>query len=98
MESGTLHTLSPPPLLQELGDKYSWTTRLHNGLAACQMRMGRWEEAESELLQVGGESGRWLLGLPLGLAAGALQAVLTRRVPSSSLPLPSFTHTPKTGV
>ncbi len=26
--------------------------RLHNGLAVCQMRMGRWEEAEAELLQV----------------------------------------------
>lgn len=41
-----------PPLLQELGDKFAWTVRLHNGLAACQMRMGRWEDAEGELLQV----------------------------------------------
>ena len=40
-------------IFQELGDKFSWTVRLHNGLAACQMRMGRWEDAESELLQVG---------------------------------------------
>lgn len=37
---------------QELGDKFAWTVRLHNGLAACQMRMGRWEDAEGELLQV----------------------------------------------
>ena len=39
-------------LPQELGDKFAWTVRLHNGLAACQMRMGRWEDAEGELLQV----------------------------------------------
>lgn len=38
-------------IYQELGDKFSWTVRLHNGLAACQMRMGRWEDAEAELLQ-----------------------------------------------
>ena len=42
---------------QELGDKFAWTVRLHNGLAACQMRMGRWEDAEGELLQVGACSG-----------------------------------------
>lgn len=39
-------------IYQELGDKFTWTVRLHNGLAVCQMRMGRWEEAEAELLQV----------------------------------------------
>lgn len=44
-------------LAQELGDKFAWTVRLHNGLAACQMRMGRWEDAEGELLQVGGLAG-----------------------------------------
>ncbi|GAB4817776.1 hypothetical protein N2152v2_004822 [Parachlorella kessleri] len=38
-------------IYQELGDKFTWTVRLHNGLAVCQMRMGRWEEAEAELLQ-----------------------------------------------
>lgn len=38
-------------IFQELGDKFTWTVRLHNGLAACQMRMGRWEDAEGELLQ-----------------------------------------------
>ncbi|PRW58190.1 coatomer subunit epsilon-1-like [Chlorella sorokiniana] len=38
-------------IFQELGDKFAWTVRLHNGLAACQMRMGRWEDAEGELLQ-----------------------------------------------
>ena len=38
-------------MYQELGDKYVWTPRLHAGLAACQARMGRWEDAEAELLQ-----------------------------------------------
>lgn len=38
-------------IYQELGDKFTWTVKLHNGLAACQMRMGRWEDAEAELLQ-----------------------------------------------
>ena len=38
-------------IYQELGDKFNWTVRLHNGLAACQMRMERWEDAEAELLQ-----------------------------------------------
>lgn len=38
-------------IYQELGDKFVWTARLHVGLAACQMRMGRWEDAEAELLQ-----------------------------------------------
>lgn len=38
-------------IFQELGDKFSWTVRLHNGLAACQMRMARWDDAEAELLQ-----------------------------------------------
>lgn len=36
---------------QELGDKFSWTVKLHNGLACCQMAMERWEDAEGELLQ-----------------------------------------------
>lgn len=36
---------------QELGDKFSWTVRLHNGLAACQMKMGSFEDAEHELLE-----------------------------------------------
>jgi hypothetical protein len=50
-------------IYQELGDKYTWTVRLHSGLAACQMRMGRWEDAESELLQArwrGEAGGRWM--------------------------------------
>lgn len=38
-------------IYSELGDKFVWTARLHAGLAACQMRMGRWDEAEAELLQ-----------------------------------------------
>ena len=45
-------------IYQELGDKFTWTVRLHNGLAACQMRMGRWEDAEGELLQVSPASKR----------------------------------------
>eukprot|EP01025_Chloroclados_australasicus_P000334 TRINITY_DN10178_c0_g1_i2.p1 TRINITY_DN10178_c0_g1~~TRINITY_DN10178_c0_g1_i2.p1 ORF type:complete len:225 (+),score=26.85 TRINITY_DN10178_c0_g1_i2:44-718(+) len=36
-------------IYQELGDKYTWTAKLHNGLAAANMKMGRWEEAEHEL-------------------------------------------------
>lgn len=38
-------------IFQELGDRFSWTPRLHAGLAAAQMRMGQWEEAEAELMQ-----------------------------------------------
>lgn len=38
-------------IYQELGDKFAWTMKLHNGLACCQMMMGRWEDAEAELLQ-----------------------------------------------
>ena len=38
-------------IYQELGDKFAWTAKLHNGLACCQMMMGRWEDAEAELLQ-----------------------------------------------
>jgi coatomer protein complex subunit epsilon len=38
-------------IYQELGDKYTWTVKLHNGLACCQMEMERWEDAEAELLQ-----------------------------------------------
>lgn len=38
-------------IYQELGDKFAWTTKLHNGLACCQMMMGRWDDAEAELLQ-----------------------------------------------
>ena len=49
--------------LQELGDKFVWTVRLHAGLAACQMRMARWEDAEGELLQVA--DSLWLLELKL---------------------------------
>jgi len=38
-------------IYQELGDKFSWSVRLLNGSAVCNMRMGRWEEAESQLLE-----------------------------------------------
>lgn len=35
----------------ELGEKFSWTARLYAGCAACQMHMGRFEEAERDLLE-----------------------------------------------
>ena len=35
---------------QELGEKYAWTARLLNSSAACGMALGRFEEAEKELL------------------------------------------------
>jgi coatomer protein complex subunit epsilon len=38
-------------IFQELGDKYNWTVRLYNGSAACNMRMGRFEEAEQQLME-----------------------------------------------
>lgn len=46
---GGLKTQEASYIYQELGDKFSWTTTLHNGLAVCQMAMGRFEEAEKEL-------------------------------------------------
>jgi len=38
-------------IFQELGDKYTWTTRLHNGSAVCSLHMQRYDEAEKELLE-----------------------------------------------
>mmetsp|Transcript_13606 Transcript_13606/g.16354 ORF Transcript_13606/g.16354 Transcript_13606/m.16354 type:complete len:292 (-) Transcript_13606:315-1190(-) len=38
-------------VFQELGDKYSWTVKLHNGSAVCSLAMGNHEEAEKELLE-----------------------------------------------
>mmetsp|Transcript_22348 Transcript_22348/g.31084 ORF Transcript_22348/g.31084 Transcript_22348/m.31084 type:complete len:292 (-) Transcript_22348:292-1167(-) len=38
-------------IFQELGDKYSWTVRLHNGSAVCSMHMGRYDDAAKELLE-----------------------------------------------
>lgn len=38
-------------IFHDLGDRFGWTVRLHTSLAAAAMRMGRWEDAESELLQ-----------------------------------------------
>jgi len=38
-------------IYQDLGDKYAWTSTLYNGLATCNMQMGRWEEAESTLME-----------------------------------------------
>ena len=36
---------------QELGDKYSWTSKLYNGSAVCQMAMGRYDDAEKDLVE-----------------------------------------------
>ena len=36
---------------QELGDKYAWTSKLYNGSAACQMAMGRYDDAEKDLVE-----------------------------------------------
>lgn len=36
---------------QELGDKFAWTAQLYSGSAVCQMHMGRFEEAERDLLE-----------------------------------------------
>ena len=38
-------------VFQELGDKFEWTARLYNGSAACNMVMGRFEEAEKDLME-----------------------------------------------
>lgn len=36
---------------QELGEKFTWTARLYNGSAACNMAMGRFDEAEKDLME-----------------------------------------------
>ena len=36
---------------QELGDKYAWTSKLYNGAAECQMAMGRYDDAEKDLVE-----------------------------------------------
>jgi|TARA_B110000977_G_scaffold191275_1_gene263160 coatomer protein complex subunit epsilon len=36
---------------QELGDKYAWTSKLHNGAAVAQMAMGAYEDAEKHLVE-----------------------------------------------
>lgn len=38
-------------IYQELGDRFNWTVRLHNGAAVAFMKMGSFEEAEKELLE-----------------------------------------------
>ncbi|GMH41511.1 hypothetical protein BSKO_09421 [Bryopsis sp. KO-2023] len=37
-------------IFQELGDKFNWTSMLHNGSGICNLKMGRYEEAERDLL------------------------------------------------
>jgi hypothetical protein len=38
-------------IFQELCEKYVWTVPLMNGSAVCQMHMGRFDEAETILLE-----------------------------------------------
>lgn len=37
-------------IFQELGDKFNWTSMLHNGNGICNLKMGRYDEAERDLL------------------------------------------------
>lgn len=37
-------------IFQELGERHQWTSLLHNGSGACNMRMDRYDEAERDLL------------------------------------------------
>ena len=45
-------------IYQELGDKYMWTPKLHNGLAVCFMLMGAYDDAERELLEAIGKDAK----------------------------------------
>ncbi|KAF8066259.1 coatomer subunit epsilon-1 [Scenedesmus sp. PABB004] len=45
-------------IYQELGDKFTWTAPLHNGLATCHMKMGEWEDAERDLLEALGRDAK----------------------------------------
>lgn len=38
-------------IYQELGERFNWTVRLHNGAAVAHMKMGSFEEAEQMLLE-----------------------------------------------
>lgn len=38
-------------IYQELGERFNWTVRLHNGAAVAHMKMGSFEEAEQLLLE-----------------------------------------------
>eukprot|EP00882_Tetradesmus_deserticola_P033681 GHRQ01038494.1.p3 GENE.GHRQ01038494.1~~GHRQ01038494.1.p3 ORF type:complete len:132 (+),score=67.97 GHRQ01038494.1:919-1314(+) len=65
-------------IYQELGDKFSWTAPLHNGLAVCHMKMGEWEDAERDLLEALGKDAKdadtlanlVTVGLHLGKSTG----------------------------
>jgi coatomer protein complex subunit epsilon len=45
-------------IYQELGDKYMWTPKLHNGSAVCFMLMGAYDDAERELLEAIGKDAK----------------------------------------
>lgn len=45
-------------IYQELGDKFTWTAYLYNGLAVCHMKMGEWEDAERDLLEALGKDAK----------------------------------------
>lgn len=45
-------------IYQELGDKFTWTPLLHNGLAVCHMKMGEWEDAERDLQEALGKDAK----------------------------------------
>lgn len=38
-------------IYQELGERFNWTVRLHNGAAVALMKMGSFEDAEQQLLE-----------------------------------------------
>lgn len=38
-------------IYQELGERFNWTVRLHNGAAVALMKMGSFEDAEQLLLE-----------------------------------------------
>lgn len=88
-------------IYQELGDKFAWTTKLHNGLACCQMMMGRWEDAEAELLQALEKNAKdvetlnnlAVVSLHLGKTKDAMRYTTTTTGDSSSC---SILHTAET--
>ncbi|KFM25506.1 Coatomer subunit epsilon-2 [Auxenochlorella protothecoides] len=80
-------------IYQELGDRFAWTPRLHAGLASAQACMGRWEDAEAELLQAVEKNPKdpdslanlAVVSLHLGKPAGRYLGVLKDVAPSHAL-------------